>query len=160
MKKIQSFKIFKESLNSTRLLDPVKAREALSKIYDIQEEVGDGALTDFLVPIDNYFQVLIDNNANLINSKVKDLLVYKQYLMNKLSSVSKHVYVAVPWFTKDEKQLSEFNLAFFKNLYVEILDRNFSIEQQDAVMDSLDADEVRIMRGKSGKVYLQLYFGL
>lgn len=175
---MKHLKYFKES-NNRQLDDMDEAREVLSQIYDIEDELKLGRnYGDFLVDVDQFIEYAEKHNGFFGGNYFQSLSQFKHDLLedeiesiNSIIGEKPTIYVAPFWFTRTYDDILKFKDVYSNTIYIEvkssIIDRIFKDEEYKSDLSSkirdlqerIGADEAFIMRESvNGVRYLRLWW--
>lgn len=138
-----------------------EAKEVLSKMYDIKEEVSLGSFSDFLVPIDQYIEYAEKYNGDVAGNRFQSLGEFKNMIEEELDSViSPVIYIAPYWFGRSPDDLLSFRMVYADTVYIQISDffDDFSVDDQHKVGNATRADECGLFKSESGKIFLRIWW--
>ena len=120
---------FNEELDSHgRIENSKEAKEILSKIYDIKDEINLGSLTEFLVDIEQFLNYVDKYNGSFAGNRFDDTEEFKDFLenyietFNALISDEPIIYVSPFWMSRRESDILEFGDVYSDTIYLKISD--------------------------------------
>lgn len=167
-KKFESFDVADEQIIESRLdnknLQLWKSNDArpiISEIYTIIDEVYLGPQNsdpiDFLVSVDQFIQYAIQYDGYFAGNVFQNIGELKHMLEFDTDGISPTVYIAPFWFTRTKADLVNFWDVYSDTIYIKLL-YDLSDEEVDKIKEKLKADECYMMEGKSGNLYLRVWW--
>lgn len=158
MKHIKLFEAHR-SIFDEQIWQVDKAREVLSKVYNIEDEVKLSAnLTDFLVYIDEFMDIMEKHNGHIAGNAFHTTNEIKDALSTlERFGISPVIFIAPFWLTRSESRILNFEDVYADTVYIQLID---SVRQDDIekIYNELKVDEVFVVKSESGKDYLRIWW--
>ena len=155
MKHLKLFERFDQIFTSE------KARETLSLIYDIKDEVNlspgsSSGFLDFLVDVDVFIKYANEHNGNFAGNQF-ELDEFKYMIEFELDDISPIIYVAPFWLSRTREDLVEFKDVYSDTIYIKLVS-TISTEEIKKIKKKVKAHECDVFEGESGNNYLRIWW--
>ena len=150
-----------ENFNSDKqIIDSDSARESLSKIYTIEDEVSlsfDGKFKDFLVDSEQYIKYAKKYDGNFAANEfdIDDAIIMMEYISFHITPV---LYVAPFWFTRFISDIEDFRDVYSDSLYIPVNDLTRSKSLLYELERKFNPDEIDKIESDSGKEYIRMWW--
>lgn len=134
-----------------------EAREVLSEIYEIVDEVEFASFKDFLVPPDEFIDYSKKYNGNFAGNVFDSIEELQDILELEIEFVSPIFYMAPFWFTRTKSDIVDFKEVYSDTIYIKLL-YDLNEKEIKKIRKKLEADECHIMNGLSGDTYLRVWW--
>lgn len=171
MKYLKSFNESREQLT-----DSDKAREVISKVYDIIDEIPFDLNIDFLVDINQFIDYANKHDGSIAGNIFNSLDEFKRVLQDEIEGLnlsigdSPIIYVSPFWESRFPEDILEFGDVYTDTVYIRldnsIVDKmknddryNQSIWSDIQILESrIKADETDILKSTNGDYYLRIWW--
>lgn len=163
---------------SEQLVNSDDAREVLSTVYNIVDEIDFRSFNDFLVDIDQFIGYVDKYNGYFAGNRFNTIEEFKSELddviegFNYLISDTPIMYVSPFWFSRRPEDITGFEsfAVYSATIYLKVdnniieemrNDRDFNSKIKDDIDKlkiRLDIDEVGIHKSVNGNYYLRLWW--